>query len=141
MPEVFSRASIRPKANRRVPVPKQRSNIMAASILDQVRGKRNGTFQDVETTIEDQVEALRGEIAALTKLISKNSARQGKKVREQARSSYDDLVAQGEDLIQQLQDGYLNGASEVRETVRRHPIATIGAAAAFGLVIALLARR
>lgn len=114
---------------------------MAASILDQVRGKRNGTFQDVETTIEDQVEALRGEIAALTKLISKNSARQTKKVREQARSSYDDLIAQGEDLIQQLQDGYLNGASEVRETVRRHPIATIGAAAAFGLVIALLARR
>jgi hypothetical protein len=39
---------------------------MASSILDQVRNKRNSTFQDIEATIEDQVEALRGEIAALT---------------------------------------------------------------------------
>jgi len=40
-----------------------------------------------------------------------------------------------------LQESYLRGANEVRNTVRRHPIATIGAAAALGLVLALLARR
>ena len=114
---------------------------MASSILDQVRGKRNSTFQDIEATIEDQVETLRSEIAALTKLISKNSASQGKKVRNQAEVGYEDLIARSEDLLQQLQDGYTRGASEVRETVRRHPAATIGAAAAFGLVVALLARR
>jgi len=129
------------KTKRHIPVSKQRSKIMASSILDQVRSKRNSTFQDIEATIEDQVEALRGEIAALTKLISKNSASQSKKIRGQAETGYEDLIARSEEILEQLQDGYSRGAKEVRETVRRHPAATIGAAAAFGLVIALLARR
>jgi ElaB/YqjD/DUF883 family membrane-anchored ribosome-binding protein len=136
----FSIASTRQKQTAH-PVSKQRSKIMASSILDQVRNKRNATFQDIEATIEDQVDSLRSEIASLTKLISKNSASQSKKIRSQAESGYEDLIARSEEILEQLQDGYSRGAKEVRDTVRRHPAATIGAAAAFGLIIALLARR
>lgn len=62
-------------------------------------------------------------------------------MRDQASAGYDELMARSEDLLRELQDGYLRGANEVRDTVRKHPIATVGAALAFGLVLAFLARR
>jgi ElaB/YqjD/DUF883 family membrane-anchored ribosome-binding protein len=114
---------------------------MATSLLQSIRGKRNSAFEDIEATIEDQVENLRDEIAALTKLISKNSATQTKKFRSQAENGYEDLITRGEDVLKQLQDGYSRGTTELRATVRRNPTAAIGTAAAIGLVIALLARR
>lgn len=114
---------------------------MANSLLHSLRGKRNGTFSDIEDSIEDQVESLRSEIASLTKLISKNGASQGKKLRAQAETGYEDLLGRSEELMQQLQDGYARSAREVRATVRAHPAATIGTVAAVGLLIALLARR
>ncbi len=114
---------------------------MATSLLHPLRGKRNGTLQDVETSIEEQIEQLRDEIASLTKLVGKSGARQGEKIHHQAEAGVEDLMGRGEDLLRELQDGYARGAREVRATVRRHPAATIGAAAAFGIVLALLARR
>jgi ElaB/YqjD/DUF883 family membrane-anchored ribosome-binding protein len=114
---------------------------MANSLLHSIRSKRNGAMQDIEDTIEDQVDMLRGEIAALTKLISKSGTSQTKKLRAQAETGYEDLLDRSEELVRQLQDSYARGAKEVRATVRAHPTATIGAAAAVGLLIALLARR
>jgi ElaB/YqjD/DUF883 family membrane-anchored ribosome-binding protein len=114
-----------------------------ASFLQSGRHRRNGSaaLHSIESTIEDQIASLQDEIASLTKLIGKGSRKQGEKLPAQAASSYDDLIASSEDLLRNLQDGYLRGATEVRDTVRKHPVATIGAAAAFGLVVALLARR
>ncbi len=113
-----------------------------ASIFHSVRGRSgNGTLHDIESTIEDQIESLRDEIAALTKLVSKNSRRYGDRSRYQATAGYDELITRGEDLLRDLQQSYLRGATEVRDTVRSHPVAAIGAAAAFALVLAFLARR
>jgi ElaB/YqjD/DUF883 family membrane-anchored ribosome-binding protein len=112
---------------------------MATSILHTLRSKRNGALQDIEATIEDQVEALRDEIAALTKLVAKSSTT--KKIKSQAQAGYDDLLGRSEDILSDLQDIYSRGSREMRDTVRRHPAATIGAAAAFGILIAFLARR
>ncbi len=115
---------------------------MASSLLHPLRSnRRNGALADIESTVEDQIETLREEIAALTKIAGKQSRKQGDKVRAQALAGYDDLIARSEDLLTELQNGYLRGTKEVRNTVRKHPIATVGAAAAFGLVLALLARR
>ncbi|WP_208856440.1 DUF883 family protein [Rhizobium mesoamericanum] len=114
--------------------------IVASSLLHPIRSRRNGgTLHRIESSIEEQIEALRDEIAALTKIAAKRKP--GERIRYQAAASYDDLLSRSEDLIHDLQEGYLRGANEVRNTVRRHPVATIGAAAAFGLVLALLARR
>jgi ElaB/YqjD/DUF883 family membrane-anchored ribosome-binding protein len=114
-----------------------------ASFLQSGRHRRNGSaaLHNIEATIEDQIASLQDEIASLTKMVGKSSRKQSEKLTAQAASGYEDLVARSEDLLRDLQDGYLRGASEVRDTVRRHPVATIGAAAAFGLVVALLARR
>jgi ElaB/YqjD/DUF883 family membrane-anchored ribosome-binding protein len=143
MPEVFACARnpadrINP-ANGAAYAPQQRSNAMATSLLHPLRSKRNGTFHDVEASIEEQIENLREEIASLTKLVSKSNA--GQKIRYKAEAGLEDVVGRSEELLQDLQENYLKGMREVRETVRRHPAATIGAAAAFGIVLALLARR
>ncbi|MBB3317036.1 ElaB/YqjD/DUF883 family membrane-anchored ribosome-binding protein [Rhizobium sp. BK176] len=115
---------------------------MASSLLHPIRSRRNGgTLHNIESTIEEQIESLREEIAALTKIAGKQSRKSSDRLRYQAAAGYDDLVARSEDLIHELQEGYLRGAHEMRNTVRKHPLATVGAAAAFGLVLALLARR
>ena len=115
---------------------------MASSLLHPIRSRRNGgTLHNIESTIEEQIESLREEIAALTKIAGKQSRKSSDRIRYQAAAGYDDLVARSEDLIHDLQEGYLRGAHEMRNTVRKHPLATVGAAAAFGLVLALLARR
>ncbi len=115
---------------------------MATSILHSARRKRDGgSLQQVEASIEDQIDSLREEVAAFAKLVSENSAKQGEKLRASAESGFDDLTVRGEELLRDLQRGYARGSREVRRTVRQHPVATIGAAAAFGLAVALLLSR
>lgn len=115
---------------------------MATSILHSARGKRNGSsLHDVESSIEDQIESLREEVAAFARLIGESGAKQGKKLRANAESGFDDLTVRGEELLRELQRGYTRGSREVRRTVRQHPVATVGAAAAFGLAVALLLSR
>ncbi|MDL2405370.1 hypothetical protein PY650_06800 [Rhizobium calliandrae] len=115
---------------------------MAPSILHSARAKRNGgSLHDIEASIEEQIEHLRNEIAAFAKVVGENSARQSQSMRARAETSYEDLTARGEELLRELQHGYVKGTREMRRTVRQHPIATIGAAAAFGLAVALLLSR
>ncbi|MBB6484107.1 YqjD family protein [Rhizobium lusitanum] len=115
---------------------------MAASIFHSARSKRNGSnLHDVEASIEDQIESLREEVAAFAKLIGESGAKQGKKLRASAETGFDDLTARGEELLHELQRGYTKGSREVRRTVRQHPVATIAAAATFGLAVALLLSR
>jgi ElaB/YqjD/DUF883 family membrane-anchored ribosome-binding protein len=115
---------------------------MATSILHSARGKRNGSsLHDVEASIEDQIESLREEVAAFARLLGESGARHGRKLRATAESNLDDLTVRGEELLRDLQRNYARGSREVRRTVRQHPVATIGAAAAFGLAVALLLSR
>ncbi|EJZ17712.1 DUF883 family protein [Rhizobium sp. Pop5] len=114
---------------------------MTYSIFHSGRSRRNGTFQNFESGIEEQIEALRDELAELTRLVGKSSRHQGDKIRSQASTGYEELLGRSEDLLRELQHGYERSATEMRETVRKHPLATIGAAAAVGLAIAFLARR
>ncbi|ARO25335.1 DUF883 domain-containing protein [Rhizobium sp. S9] len=114
---------------------------MSYSIFQSGRSRRNGTFHHLESGIEEQIEALRDELAELTRLVGKNSRHQSEKLRSQASAGFEELLDRSEDLLRELQHGYERGATEMRETVRNHPLATIGAAAALGLAIAFLARR
>jgi ElaB/YqjD/DUF883 family membrane-anchored ribosome-binding protein len=115
---------------------------MATSILHSAKAKRNGSsLHDMETSIEEQIANLRSEIAAFAKIVGESSAKQGETMRARAETGLEDLTARGEELLRELQHGYAKGSREVRRTVRQHPVATIGAAAVFGLAIALLLSR
>lgn len=102
----------------------------------------------VDAPIEDQINELRDEIASLAKLLSQRGADASKDVRakahdarEHAEAGLQDLIENGEQLFAELRDRFALTEKQVRHTVRDHPIATLGAAAALGLLIAALIRR
>lgn len=113
----------------------------------------------VDAPIEDQISEIRDEIATLAKLLSQRGAEASKDVRARATEAsrdvraraYDardhaeaglhDLIENGEALFAELRSRYAVTEKQVRHTVREHPVATLGAAAALGLLIAALIRR
>lgn len=119
--------------------------------------KRNGSLLDAP--IEDQISEIRDEIASLAKLLSQRGADASKDVRARASEAskdvreraYDardsaeaglqDLLENGEALFAELRSRYSVTEKQVRQTVRQHPVATLGAAAALGLLVAALIRR
>ena len=119
--------------------------------------KRNGSLLDAP--IEDQISEIRDEIASLAKLLSQRGADASKDVRaraseaskdvrerahdvrDQAEAGIQDLLENGEALFAELRSRYSVTEKQVRQTVRQHPVATLGAAAALGLLVAALIRR
>ncbi len=114
---------------------------MAPSIFSSSRKNRDSTIERVEETVEEQLGHLRAELAALTSLIQKSGDAKGRRLKAQTEEGLEELLQASEELYNELRDGYERGTRELKRTVRQHPLATIGAAAAFGLVLALLARR
>ncbi|MFB2550110.1 DUF883 family protein [Ensifer soli] len=119
---------------------------MATGLFSTSPKKRNGAF--LHDSVEDQIAEIRHDIAALARLLSDRGNAAGKDVKakaQQARAGAEagigDLLAHGEQLIDDLRDRYAGTERQVVATVRRHPIATIGAAAALGILVASLLRR
>lgn len=118
--------------------------------------KRNAGFIG---DAEDQIAELRAEIAALAKVLSQRGSdasddarsrvsdvsrsvrSRAHDVRDQAETSIQDLIDNGEALISELRNRYSDTEKQVRQTVKQHPFATIGAAAALGVLVAALIRR
>jgi ElaB/YqjD/DUF883 family membrane-anchored ribosome-binding protein len=129
---------------------------MATGLFSSAK-KRNSSVLDAP--IEDQISEIRDEIASLAKFLSQRGAdastdmrsrasEASKDVREQARDARDhaeaglqDLLENGEALFAELRSRYSVTEKQVRRTVRQHPVATLGAAAALGLLVAALIRR
>ncbi|MEY9628915.1 hypothetical protein [Sinorhizobium fredii] len=106
--------------------------------------KRNGSAAD--TPIEDQLHEIREDIAQLVALIADRgvaASREAKarSTRKQAESDLQDLLESGEELLSDLRSRYADTERQVRRAVREHPVATLGAAAAIGLIAAVLLRR
>ncbi len=113
----------------------------------------------VDAPIEDQISEIRDEIATLAKLLSQRGAEASKDVRarateasrdvrarahdarDHAEAGLHDLIENGEALFAELRSRYAVTEKQVRHTVREHPVATLGAAAVLGLLIAALIRR
>ncbi|KQY15253.1 DUF883 family protein [Rhizobium sp. Root482] len=117
---------------------------MAAGLFSGAR-KRNGFL---DAPIEDQISDIRDEMAALAKMLSKHGSNASSDVRAKAHDARDhvesgvyDLLESGEQLLSELRNRYASTEKQVRHTVREHPLATLGAAAAVGLLIAALVRR
>lgn len=99
----------------------------------------------VGDALEDQLEALRDELAALSSTLGRRVPAEARGLSREASRGFDHLVASGEDLYRLLRRAYRsNGAPltrDVTRTVRRHPLATLGAAAATAVLVAWLVRR
>ncbi|CAN7393671.1 hypothetical protein [Pararhizobium sp. LjRoot238] len=98
----------------------------------------------VDAPVEDQINELRDEIASLASLLSQRGSdvrTKAQDAREHTEASLHDLIENGEQLLAELRSRYALTEKQVRHTVREHPVATLGAAAALGLLIAALIRR
>ncbi|QRM56473.1 hypothetical protein [Sinorhizobium sp. BG8] len=119
------------------------------------RRHRRGDWNPQVEDIEQQLSELRDEIAALAKVMKRDAAAGVASAREHASTvkgkvedlkdvaegDIADLIAAGEDIIADLRERYRDSGRQVRETVREHPLATIGAAVAAGLLLAAIFRR
>ncbi|WP_075289601.1 DUF883 family protein [Pararhizobium arenae] len=119
---------------------------MATGLFSSSSKKRNGAY--LQASVEDQLSELREDIAALSGLLAKRGTQASKDVRakasdmrEHAEAGLGDLREHGEALLAELRDRYSVAEREVRRNVREHPVATIGAAAALGVLVAILLRR
>ncbi|WP_457584134.1 hypothetical protein [Ensifer canadensis] len=108
--------------------------------------KRNGVLADI--SVEDQLNELRTDMAALVALLADRGADASKQarskahdVREHAEAGLQDLLATGEELLGDLRDRYAGTEKQLRNAVREHPFATLGTAALIGLIAAALLRR
>lgn len=108
--------------------------------------KSNGKF--AETSVEEQLSELRNDVATLVSLLAERGSAASKEARskahdarEQAEAGIQELLASGEEMLAELRDRYSGTEKQVRQTVRDHPFATLGAAALIGLAVAALLRR
>ncbi|MFP5076866.1 YqjD family protein [Rhizobium sp. YIM 134829] len=99
-------------------------------------------------SVESQLSDIRDEIAELAALLAKRGNKASGLVRHrahdlrgQAESSLGDLMGTAEHVVADLRHRYGDTGREVSRTVRRHPVATLGAVAAVGLIAAALLRR
>ena len=118
---------------------------MATGLFSGAR-KRNGGASDA--TIEEQLHEIREDIAKLVTLIADRGASashdakaKARGAREQAEADLQDLLAGGEQMLSDLRSRYADTEREVRRAMREHPLATLGTAAAIGLIAAALLRR
>lgn len=119
---------------------------MATGLFSSSAKKRNGSL--LNASVEDQLSEIRDDIATLSSLLSKHGAKASRDVRakagdirEHAEAGFDDLRENIEPLLAELRDRYAIAERQVRQGVREHPVATIGAAAALGLLFAVFLRR
>lgn len=119
---------------------------MATGLFASSTKKRDSAF--FNGSVEDQLSEIRDDIAALSKILSKRGAQASRDVgakaqdiRGHAEAGLGELRDQGEVLLAELRDRYAIAEKQVRQNVREHPIATIGAAAAIGVLLAIVLRR
>lgn len=119
---------------------------------------RNGLHEEAQS-VEDQIADLRGEIAALARVLANEASSGAGSIRKKAsaakaeasdaahdlkdRAENDirDMISAGEDILAELQARYQDSGRKARQAVHDHPLATLGIAAAAGFVLATLLRR
>jgi ElaB/YqjD/DUF883 family membrane-anchored ribosome-binding protein len=120
---------------------------MATGLFSSSTTKRhNGGSR--EGSIEDQLHEIREDIGKLVTLITDRGLAASEEAKAKARGAaramseadLQDLLASGEQMLSELRSRYAN-TKEVGRVMREHPIATLGTAAAIGLVAAALLRR
>ena len=121
---------------------------MASGVFS--RGKDR--ISETAETVEEQIADLRDQISELARVVARDVSdsagsqlsmfrSKARQARENAPADLEELIASGEEILAELTDRYRQTGREMRRTVREHPVATLGAAAIVGFVIAAFLRR
>lgn len=101
-----------------------------------------------EASIQDQLDEIRDDVGKLVALLadrglaaSEEARTKARGARARAEADLEDLLASGEQMLSELRSRYADTERQLRTVVREHPVATLGTAAAIGLIAAALLRR
>ncbi|MDX3927103.1 MAG: hypothetical protein QHC90_15010 [Shinella sp.] len=129
---------------------------MATGIFQSRNGRsRRNSIRAEADNIEDQLAQIRDDIAALAKVVARDASSGVSEARSKldavrekvgglkghAEADFRDLIASGEEILSDIRARYRDSGRHVRETVKEHPLATIGTAVAAGFILAALLRR
>ncbi|MEO8241391.1 MAG: DUF883 domain-containing protein [bacterium] len=86
---------------------------------------------------EAQIAALRADIARLSEVLAAMASTGSQNIQDAARQAFADLKAKGEEAADQA----TGAMDDVTDSVRRHPLQSLGIAAGAGMLIGLLMGR
>lgn len=109
------------------------------------QSRNRSRLSKVEDALEDQLDALRSELASLASTVRQRVPVEARHISREASHGFDSLVSSGEDLYRMLRRVYRNNGApmtrDVSRTVRRHPLAAVGTVAAAAVLVTWLVRR
>nr|WP_272212993.1 hypothetical protein [Marinicella sp. W31]MDC2878930.1 hypothetical protein [Marinicella sp. W31] len=104
-------------------------------------GGDTSTGKTTEADIQAQIDQLRGDIAALTKMIGALGNEKASEAREKAEKFRDDATKKGHEAYDRAREEAMSIEEDVEDHIRSRPLQSILMAAGFGFLAALLTRR
>lgn len=103
--------------------------------------KQTAASETHGANIEERVDSIRKEIAALTKTVTEIGAKTASDYTKRANRTAGDLAEAGEEALELVSKEFETLERKVGRKIRRHPLQSVAIAAGFGLLVALLVRR
>lgn len=93
------------------------------------------------TDVENQLEKLSAEIAALTKIVASFGTGKLDEAQQQAKSVADEISQRSAAAAADIKDRFMAAESDLEGQIRKYPLAAVGIAAGIGFIAALLSSR
>jgi ElaB/YqjD/DUF883 family membrane-anchored ribosome-binding protein len=114
---------------------------MATTATASNRNGSNRQANDEAATIEQNIERLRGDIAALAQSVTRYGADKTGEYKERANKAGKDLADSSQQALDALSEELTRLENTLASRVRAKPLQSLGIAAGIGVLVALLARR
>ncbi|MAB00160.1 MAG: hypothetical protein CMN87_12385 [Stappia sp.] len=114
---------------------------MATSTTASSRNGSNRQAGDDAATIEQNIERLRGDIAALAQSVTRYGADKTGEYKDRANKAGKDIAESSQQALDSLSAELTRLEDSLASRVREKPLQSLGIAAGIGVLIALLARR
>lgn len=114
---------------------------MATATATAEKKTRTAARKIDEVQVRAQVERIRSDIAGLKTAIADYSIDRARELGASARETADDVSVSTRRAIETLNDELASLERQLVDHVRRHPLQSIGIAAAAGVLIALILKR
>jgi ElaB/YqjD/DUF883 family membrane-anchored ribosome-binding protein len=93
-----------------------------------------------EENLEDQVDRLQSDIKAIAATLTKMADDKVGEVRGAAKAEARNLVKQGQNAVDEIQDEFGHMEKQIKDTIREKPLTAVAGAIALGFVLAVVSR-
>lgn len=94
-----------------------------------------------DTALEDQVARLQNDLKSITATLASMADSKVNEAKGAASSQMQNLVKQGQQAVDSIQDEFGHMEKQIKDTIREKPLTAVAGAIAIGFVLALITRR